>query len=91
MATLRKMASQTSNDLRRLSGLCNGQRENVQMHDVDKISSKWHDFKRFCAFWHLVDTLEVAAKGPHEGEGQGGVRDCLLATAAAVFGTRTVP
>ena len=61
------------------------------MHAVVEFSLKRLDFERFCAFWHLVDTLEVAAEGPHEGEGQGGVRGCLLATVAAVFGPRTVP
>ena len=91
MALFVKMASQTSIDLRRLFGLRNGQRENVQMHAVEELSSKGHDFERFCAFWHLVDILEIAADGPHEGEGQGGVRGRLLATVAAVFGTRTVP
>jgi len=91
MALFIKMASQTSIDLRRLFGLRNGLRKNVYMHAGVELSSKEHDFKRFCAFWHLVDTLEVAAGGLHEGEGQGGVRGCLLATVALVFGTRTVP
>ena len=85
------MASQTSIDLRRLFGLRNGQLEYVHPHAGVELSSKGHDFERFCAFWHLFDTLEVAAEGPHEGEGQGGVRGCLLATVAAVFGPRTVP
>ena len=85
------MASQTSIDLRRLFGLRNGQLEYVYLPAVEEFSSKGHGFKRFCAFWHLVDTQEVAAEGLHEGEGQGGVRDCLLATVALVFSTRTVP
>jgi len=77
--------------LRRLFGLRNGLLGNVYMHADDELAQKRLDFERFCAFWHLVDTLEVAAEGPHEGEGQGGVRGCLLTTVAAVFGTRTVP
>ena len=91
MALFVKSASQTSIDLRRLFGLRNGLLENVYMHDYDELAQKRLDFERFCAFWHSVDTLEVAAEGPHEGEGQGGVRGCLLATVAAVFGPRTVP
>ena len=91
MAHLRKMASQTSIDLRRLSGWRNGQLQYVHMHDFEEFSSKGHDFERFCAFWHLLDPLEVAAEGPHEGEGQGGVRGRPYATVAAVFGSRTVP
>ena len=71
MAHLRKMASQTSIDLRRLSGWRIGRLEYVYLPAVEEFSSKGHDFERFCDFWHLVDTLEVAAKGPHEGEGQG--------------------
>jgi hypothetical protein len=86
-----KMASQTSIDLRRLFRLRYRQLEYVHMHDVEEFSSKGHDFERLCAFWHLLDPLEVPAEGPHEGEGQGGVRDCLLATVALVFSTRTVP
>ena len=85
------MASQTRTDLRRLFGLRNRQMENVQMHVGVEFSLKRLDFERFCAFWLSVDTLEVTAEGPHEGEGQGGVRGCLLATVAAVFGPRTVP
>ena len=85
------MASQTSIDLRRLFGLRNGLLEYVHLHAGVELSSKRLDFERFCAFWHLVDTLEVAAKGPHEGEGQGGVRGHPYATVAAVFDTRTIP
>ena len=85
------MASQTSIDLRRLSGLRIGRLEYVYLPAVEEFSSKGHDFERLCAFWHLLDPLEVPAEGPHEGEGQGGVRGCLLATVAAVFSTRMVP
>ncbi len=91
LALFVKTASQTSIDLRRLFGLRNGQLEYVHMHDFEEFSSKGHDFERFCAFWHLLDTLEVAAKGPHEGESQGGVRGHPYATVAAVFDTRTIP
>jgi hypothetical protein len=91
MAHLRKMASQTSIDLRRLSRLRNRWHGNVYLHAFEEFSSKGHDFERLCDFWHLLDPLEVASKGPHEGEGQGGVRGRLKATVAAVFGTRTVP
>ena len=77
MALFVKMASQTSIDLRHLFGLRIGRLEYVHSHAGVELSSKKHDFERFCAFWHLVDTLEVAAKGPHEGEGQGGVRGRL--------------
>ena len=86
-----KMASQTRTDLRRLFGLRNRLLEYVYTHAGVELPSKGLDFERFCAFWHLLDTLEVAAEGPHKGEGQGGVRGCLLATVAAVFGPRTVP
>ena len=91
MALFGKMASQTSIDLRRLFGLRNGLLKYVHMHASIELARKGLDFKRFCAFWHSVDTLEVAAEGPHEGKGQGGVRGHFLATVAAVFGTRTVP
>ena len=91
MAIFVKMASQTRTDLRRLFGLRNGLLEYGHMHAAVEFSSKRLDFERFCAIWHLLDILEVAAEGPHEGEGQGGVRGCLLATVAVLFGTRTVP
>ena len=91
MALFVKTASQTSIDLRRLFGLRIGQLEYVHMHAEIELARKRLDFERFCAFWHLVDTLEVAAKGPHEGEGQGGVRGRILATVAAEFSKRTVP
>ena len=91
MALFVKMASQTSIDLRRLSGLRNRLLEYVHMHSGIELASNRLDFERFCAFWHLVDTLEVAAEGPHKGEGQGGVRGRPYATVAAVFDTRTVP
>ena len=91
MALFVKMALQTSIDLRRLFELLNGELENVRSHAGIELSSKEHDFKRFCAFWHLADTLEVAAEGTNESEGQGGVRGCLEATVAVLFGPRTVP
>ena len=91
MALFVKMASQTSINLRRFFGLRNRLLGYVHMHAGVEFSLKRLDFKRFCAFWLFVDTLEVAAEGPHEDKGQGGVRGCLLATVAAVFGPRTVP
>ena len=91
MALFVKMASQTRADFRRLFGLRNRQLEYVHMRAGVEFSIKKLDFKRFCAFWHLADTLEVAAEGTNEGEGQRGVRGCLLATVAVLFGTRTVP
>ena len=77
MALFGKMASQTSINLRRLFELRNGLLGNVYMHADDELAQKRLDFERFCAFWHLVDTILVTAEGPHEGKGQGGVRGCL--------------
>ena len=77
MALFVKMASQTRTDLRRLFGLRNGLLEFIHSHDGIELASTRLDFERFCAFWHLVDTLEVAAEGTNEGEGQGGVRGRL--------------
>ena len=76
MALFVKMASQTSIDLRRLFGLQKRLLEYVHSHDGIELASKGLDFERFCAFWQLLDTLEVAAEGLNEGEGQGGVRGC---------------
>ena len=72
MALFGKMASQTSIDLRRLFGLRNGLLGNVYMHADDELSQKRLDFERFCAFWHLVDTLEARCRRLKRGRGSGG-------------------